>query len=121
MKHTKHYTKKQRHKLKDKKISRKINIIQKKFNNPNPIMKKYDPVFTIIEPLEISKRVLDFTLLRKILQNYGLTECNQFECMRKKPMFVWLNYDENSMHWLKRKYYYKNVITFNLNLYEYKI
>jgi hypothetical protein len=113
MKHTKHYSKKQRHKLKEKKNSRKINTIQKKFNNPNPIMKKYDPVFTIIEPLEISKRVLDFTLLRKILQNYGLTECNQFECMRKKPMFVWLNYDENSMHWLKRKYYYTNVFLQN--------
>jgi hypothetical protein len=67
---------------------------------------KYDLIYTIIEPLEINKRVLDFTLLRNLLnKKYKFQECNQFNCMNKKPIFVWLNYDENSMHWLKRKYY----------------
>ena len=74
-------------------------------NNHNPDIKQYETIFTIIEPTDISKRVMNFTLLRTILKGYGLRECNQFDCMRRKPMFVWLNYDENSMHGLKRKYY----------------
>jgi len=75
------------------------------FQYVNPVMKKYEPIFTIIEPIDKAKQVLDFTLFRKLLGKYGLTECNQFTCMKSKIMFVWLNYDENSQHWLKRKYY----------------
>ena len=78
---------------------------QRIFQYVNPVMKKYEPIFTIIEPIDKSKQVLDFTLFRKLLGKYGLKECNQFTCMKSKIMFIWLNYDENSQHWLKRKYY----------------
>jgi len=66
---------------------------------------QYEPIYTIIEPYDKTKRILDFTLLRKMLRNYGLKECKQDECMKRKVMFIWLNYDENSLHSLKRKYY----------------
>jgi len=76
-----------------------------KFNYTRPDMKAFDPIYTIIEPIDKLKRVLDFSLMRSQLKGYGLNECNQFDCMSRKIMFVWLNYDENSLHWLKRKYY----------------
>jgi hypothetical protein len=88
--------------------------IIKKFKNTNKFyrfefintnMKFYEPVFTIIENPDIKKRVLDFKLMRTILRKYHLRECNQWECMKQRPMFIWLNFDENSMHNLKRKYY----------------
>jgi hypothetical protein len=90
------------------KYSKKNKIIlreRQNFNYVDKKMKTFEPVFTIIEHSDKLKHVLDFTLMRTLLKRYGLNECNQFECMNKKPMFVWLNYDENSMHWLKRKYY----------------
>jgi hypothetical protein len=59
-------------------------------------IKQYEPIYTIIEPYDKSKRILDFTLLRKMLRNYRLKECKQDECMKHKVLFVWLNYDENS-------------------------
>lgn len=74
---------------------------------------KYDKIFTIIEPTDKTKRVLDFVLMRKYLHKYNLKECNQFECMKRNITFVWLNYDENSMHWLKRKYYNTSIFLQN--------
>jgi len=76
-----------------------------KFNYVHLDMRPYNPIYTIIEPNDKSKQVLDFSMMRSQLKGYGLNECNQFDCMTRKIMFVWLNYDENSMHWLKRKYY----------------
>lgn len=81
-------------------------IYKSKFKSKSKIsIKQYEPIYTIIEPYDKSKRILDFILLRKMLRNYGLKECKQDECMKNKVLFVWLNYDENSLHSLKRKYY----------------
>lgn len=90
-----------------KKYTKNVKILpgRTKFNYIQPEMNKYDPIYTIIEPTDKSKRVLDFSLMRSHLKQYRLNECNQFDCMNRKIMFVWLNYDENSLHWLKRKYY----------------
>lgn len=69
-------------------------------------MHAMNSLYTIIEPTDKSKRVLDFTLMRRFLNNYHMKECNQYICMREPAIaFVWLNYDENSLHGLKRKYY----------------
>ena len=70
---------------------------------PNSI--KYDPVFVIIEPPNVSEREINFTLLRKILKSYGLKECNPNQCFSKNPMLVWLNHNENSTVKLRQKYY----------------
>jgi hypothetical protein len=79
--------------------------IQNNKSNTKSFIKHYEPIYTIIEPYDKSKRILDFTLLRKMLKKYGLKECKQYECMKRNVLFVWLNYDENSLHSLKRKYY----------------
>jgi hypothetical protein len=105
---TKKNNDKAKYSKKQKKTEKKIILARARkisFNYIDDTMKLYKPIFTIIEPLDKSKRVLDFTLMRMKLKGYGLNECNQFDCMKNKIMFVWLNYDENSVHWLKRKYY----------------
>ena len=103
-------TKKNKHKWDQKSRILKSRILKSKklgigFQYVNPDMKSYDPVYTIIENPALNKRVLDFKLMRTILKKYHLRECNQWECMKQKPMYIWLNFDENSMHNLKRKYY----------------
>lgn len=110
MKQTKkHYSKKIQKILPGRKV--RDNLFQNpkgfrtKFNYVRLDMRTFDPIYTIIENTDKSKRVLDFSLMRSQLKEYGLNECNQFDCMSRKIMFVWLNYDENSLHWLKRKYY----------------
>jgi hypothetical protein len=98
-------TKKNKHKWDQKSRILKSKKLGIGFQYVNPDMKSYDPVYTIIENPALNKRVLDFKLMRTILKKYHLRECNQWECMKQKPMYIWLNFDENSMHNLKRKYY----------------
>ena len=89
-----------------KKKERLLNIkLRKTEKRPIKTHDGYEPIYTIIEPVNPAHRILNFDGLRSILSRYNFQECNQFKCMSRKPAFVWLNYDEHSMHSLKRKYY----------------
>lgn len=99
--------------LKKYKVKHKpINKSKKNINKPRYISEyeseyepEYEPIYTIIEPTNPEWQILNFAGLRSRLSRYDLQECNQFKCMNRTPTFVWLNYDEHSMHHLKRKYY----------------
>lgn len=115
--HTKHKVKqnaKHNKNHKTKKIVSARMKINYNYNYDNPNMKNYEPIFTIIENPDKTKHKLEFNLMRNFLKrDYHLTECNQYECMKRKVMFVWFNYEASGLTGLKRRYYNTQIYLIN--------